>query len=245
MLRWKEWTSAQCPRCGLLEDAAHVWICKGRGANVVWDKAILRLKEWLISVRTDPAITNAITLGLQTWRQQGRYENHFDGKVYCAVAQQGDIGWGNLVEGWIAIEWETIQQDYYQAIHSRRTGSTWSSQLLLRLWSIAGDMWENRNETLHQQENIISQTHEEALHRRIQRLHEELTQQPLSTKDSYLGNISLPDLIKKSWTYKSEWCRSATVVLNRNKNVSLGRSRNLRYMRNIMSKWLSNKSGKV
>jgi hypothetical protein len=212
---------------------------------VVWDKAILRLKEWLISVRTDPAITNAITLGLQTWRQQGRYENHFNGKVYCAVAQQGDIGWGNLVEGWIAIEWETIQQDYYQAIHSRRTGSTWSSQLLLRLWSIAGDMWENRNETLHQQENIISQTHEEALHRRIQRLHEELTQQPLSTEDSYLGNISLPDLIKKSWTYKSEWCRSATVVLNRNKNVSLGRSRNLRYMRNIMSKWLSNKSGKV
>jgi len=68
MLRWKEWTSAQCPRCGMLEDASHVWKCQGKDANIVWEQALGSLQEWLASVQTDPDITSALCNGLKTWR---------------------------------------------------------------------------------------------------------------------------------------------------------------------------------
>ncbi len=35
MLRWRQWDTDQCPRCGEREDAPHVWTCKEKGANDV------------------------------------------------------------------------------------------------------------------------------------------------------------------------------------------------------------------
>jgi hypothetical protein len=145
MLRWKEWTSAQCPRCGMLEDASHVWKCQGKDANIVWEQALGSLQEWLASVQTDPDITSALCNGLQTWRLGQAFQVPPNHHLYCATLQQGDIGWGNLLEGWIAIEWETMQQEFYTYNHSRRTGRKWSVMLLQRIWQISRALWEHRN----------------------------------------------------------------------------------------------------
>jgi len=34
MKRWREWEDDLCPRCGVQEDAPHVWLCKGLGDGI-------------------------------------------------------------------------------------------------------------------------------------------------------------------------------------------------------------------
>ncbi len=60
MKRWKLRHDDSCPRCGLPEDAEHVWSCHGEGADDVWENAIHDLEEWLNSKQTDPDIQHTI-----------------------------------------------------------------------------------------------------------------------------------------------------------------------------------------
>ena len=238
MLRWKEWTSVQCPRCGMLEDASHVWKCQGKDANIVWEQALGSLQEWLASVQTDPDITSALCNGLKTWRLGQAFLVPPNHHLYCATLQQGDIGWGNLLEGWIAIEWETMQQEFYTYNHSRRTGRKWSVMLLQRIWQISRALWEHCNAILHQQENIVTKVQEFSLNRKIQRMYEDILQLALGPEDAYLRTLTLPVLLQKTWTYKSEWCKSAEIVIARTKRGRTSWSRNLRHMRSFMRRWL-------
>ena len=51
--------------------------------------------------------------------------------------------------GCLSLEWARAQQEYYQWIGSRRTGKRWVIALIKKLWQIAWDLWDNRNEFLH------------------------------------------------------------------------------------------------
>jgi hypothetical protein len=187
MLRWKEWQSAHCPQCGAKEDAPRVWVCQGRGANDIWDKALLAFVTWCDSVHTDPELTKAMISGLQSWRYGHPINTLTDQNVYCAISQQSDIGWGKLLEGWMAIEWETLQQDFYDRTQSRRMGASWSAMLFQRLWRISRALWKHRNEILHQQENIVTQLQESSLHRTIQRQYVDLSQMSLGSEDGFIN----------------------------------------------------------
>lgn len=66
MKHWGKWEEDLCPRCGVLEDAVHVVICKGNGANEIWDSS---LKTWLEEAQTDPDIITNILLGLRNGRE--------------------------------------------------------------------------------------------------------------------------------------------------------------------------------
>ncbi len=46
MKRWKEWDHDLCPRCGELEDSAHVWLCTGFDANKVWETSMTTLSGY-------------------------------------------------------------------------------------------------------------------------------------------------------------------------------------------------------
>jgi hypothetical protein len=223
---------------GATEDAPHVWVCQGRGANDLWDKALLAFETWCDSVHTDPELTKAMISGLQNWWYGHPFNTPTNHNVYCTISQQSDIGWGNLLEGWMVIEWETLQQEYYDLVQSRRTGASWSAMLLQRLWRISRALWEHRNEILHQQENIVTQVQELSLHRKIQRQYVDLSQMSLGPEDSYLCSFPIQELLKKSWVYKSEWSKPAEIVIARVRKSRTSNVRNLRHMRGILHRWL-------
>ena len=134
----------------------------------------------------------------------------------------------------MAIEWETLQQDFYDRTQSRRTGASWSAMLLHRLWRISRALWEHRNEILHQQENIVTQVQESSLHRKIQWQYVDLSQMSLGPEDSYLCSFTIQELLKKSWVYKSAWSKSAEIVIARVCNSRTSNARTLRHMRSIL-----------
>jgi hypothetical protein len=238
MVRWNEWPDPHRPRCGANEDATHVWLCQGNDSNALWVTALQSLQEWMVSVQTDPGISKAIITGLNNWRCGSTLAFPSGHYLHCAVYQQSDIGWGNLLEGWISIEWVGVQQQFYTSIHSRRSGRYWAVLLLHKLWSIARELWEHRNMVLHQQKNVISDMQDTLLHRKIQRLYSKLVQLSLATDDSYLCTFPLPILLKKTWSYKIEWVRSVEIVLGRVQGTMQRTLRNLRHMRATMRRWL-------
>ena len=51
--------------------------------------------------------------------------------------------------GFVATEWRQAQQEYYHRISSRRTGKRWVSALIRKLWDVAWDLWDHRNNQIH------------------------------------------------------------------------------------------------
>jgi hypothetical protein len=82
MKRWGELKEDKCPRCGELEDAPRVWICKGEGVPDIWE-----LTGWRLGI--NPAY------GAPAGYQE-------------AINNQDQIGWHRLIEGWIAKDWAAI-----------------------------------------------------------------------------------------------------------------------------------------
>ena len=78
--------------------------------TIVWDKAMQLLQAWMTSVHTDPDIRQAILARLQRWRNGTNNDIPMEGSMQYALAQQTDIGWGNLLEGWISSKWALEQQ---------------------------------------------------------------------------------------------------------------------------------------
>ena len=127
------------------------------------------------------------------------------------IKSQEQIGRGVFIEGFIHSGWIVSQQKYYEGIGSRRTGSKWMERLLILLWDFAKQLWNNRNETKHRQEN--QQTKMESLHlnRNVIRLYNKLYN-AVPDNDRYLFIVPLPTLLKKTTTHKQEWIHQATKV---------------------------------
>jgi hypothetical protein len=73
---------------------------------------------------TDPDVQKALSMRLMSWSLGMPYVVILTvkGEVQAAVGSQEAIGWMNMVEGCIALQWEEVQDWYYQAIGSQRSG---------------------------------------------------------------------------------------------------------------------------
>jgi hypothetical protein len=125
MIRWKERDTDACPRCGLPEDAPHVWVCSGEGATDVWSQSISTPEEWMISVDTDPNVEETIIWNLNRWRDPNN-TGHLPIVIDDIIEQQDGIGWRHFFEGKISLAWEETQQKYYTLLKSRHTGKRWT-----------------------------------------------------------------------------------------------------------------------
>jgi hypothetical protein len=82
-----------------VEDAKHVWICQGTGANEVWEKSMTSLHEWLLKQKTQQNIADIISDRLSAWR----YDNAPNAipssfGIQTAVENQDKTGWQALLE---------------------------------------------------------------------------------------------------------------------------------------------------
>ena len=157
MKRWKKRDNARCPRCDKEEeDAEHVWLCQGEGANDIWDKSIERLLDWMKKEKTYGKLAEVICDHLSAWR----YNRHptiiaTSDELRAAIAEQRKAGWRTLLEGAPVKGWREIQQSYLERIGSRKTGLRWITALIVKLWDVAWDQWNHRNGVLHDKDSSI------------------------------------------------------------------------------------------
>ena len=59
------------------------------------------------------------------------------------------IGWQFLVESLIPQLWVSHQNQFYYKHEKLRNGKRWATQMILKLFDIAWDLWEHRNGIVH------------------------------------------------------------------------------------------------
>jgi hypothetical protein len=72
------------------------------------------------------------------------------------VQKQDEVGLQSLLESRPSLGWSEVPQRYYEWIGSRRSGLRWLTALIQKVWDIAWDMWDNRNQVLYEQEHSVA-----------------------------------------------------------------------------------------
>jgi len=70
------------------------------------------------------------------------------------INDQESIGRQFIWDGWLSMEWRQYQDQVWKQAWSRQSSKHWASEIIKKLWNIAWDMWEQRNEACHES-NII------------------------------------------------------------------------------------------
>ena len=150
----------QCPfGCGQVEDHLHYVKCPRPERILEREKIRGKLVTRLQRLRTNEFICTYIGYALKTISENGDIEPEFD--VYNtedelillpAILGQKNIGWENLLKGFVHNGWAVAQRKHYL-----RMGLTskiynikrWKRMFLTILTDYSNECWKMRNETLH------------------------------------------------------------------------------------------------
>jgi hypothetical protein len=244
MSRWKKRDSTACPRCGNFEDSIHVWKCHGCNADQVWSDSIDKLRQWMEDQDTDPDLGELLLDMLRSWRNDTPLRNTPAYGLQLLLTRQQELGGSALLEGRLSFEWEACQQAYLTFIRSKRSSKRWITQLIIRLWDTAWDLWDHRNGILHQQtENHVTLSDNRYLDQRVHSMYSKLLEVASQT-DRYLTQFSFLDLLDKPRLYKKTWLMQAEEAVNlAQTQVRSNQQRRLRelfLMRRRLRSWLLN-----
>jgi hypothetical protein len=239
-LLWKFSDSAKCPRCQCdMEDFTHVLQCQQVEAKALWKSKISELKQWMLQHYISPSVAIAICDHLNHWNCDD-YPLGSTASVSSAFNEvfekQNENGWESFLLGFWVSDWFAVQEKYLQTIKCKISIRRWASSIIRKLWNIAWDMWDHRNQWLHHQE-------EGEL---IQKLHSELRSQyelgcsSLPRAEKLLFRTSLVDLLKSSVTVKQSWLRRVSKAREALDNPDYNGTLPYAGERRMMRTWIRN-----
>ena len=144
----------ECPCCGIPgETTTHVLRCRALKCRKQWRRGLRTVTKWMTTAKTDPEIQSAIYYTLRRYNRDGNFDSYVvpslpNGVIKECVIAQSRIGWTGFLEGLISPNWAVVQEQYFQRIGSRRSGTRWAIALSKKLWQLIFSMWDHRNSIL-------------------------------------------------------------------------------------------------
>jgi hypothetical protein len=118
-----------------------------------------------------PELIELIILGLKKWwnNEYIPYEyDILDPTLHKAYRHQRRIGWNSFIEGYWAKEWHICQSQHLSQLNSQKSSLLWISRAQQQIWLIAWEMWDHRNNYLHNHGTTIHSYKMAALKSEIQ-----------------------------------------------------------------------------
>ena len=151
MKRWRFWRKNNCPRC-LHEDetTVHVQRCQDPRAIAHRDLALAKFHSRLRILKTNRNIRWTIYSQVRAWMTNTiPTQRVIPQELRAAVRAQHSLGWNQFMKGRIVKDWAPIQEADFTRRRLRNSGKTWSAGLTSAIWELAWQMWDHRNEILH------------------------------------------------------------------------------------------------
>ena len=161
ILKWRnERDDDHCPFCMQEETITHVYKCQHNKVQEVWKQSMKELEQYLQELQTAPHIIGQMLDGLDTWRNQSTTAPP------PMVIDQNSIGWEGFLEGIIGKHWSEEQQFYRTTNNLATSGTKWARLIIRKLWKIAWDLWSNRNNEAHKNDdqNLMTQLLQQVQH---------------------------------------------------------------------------------
>ena len=246
LVRWKEATSATCPRCDHPEETtAHDMRCRGLRSDQVWQQSLLRFARQLQKTHTDPEIISAIVNGMRSWHNATLPVCHSRNPLLRqAWAEQKELGWENCLRGFISLHWRATQLLYQQQTQRDQFFSEerWVASLIKGLWSVAWDQWEYRNSILH---SPLHRVHLTLVHQLDAAITQEYSQglADLPSTFSPLFQLPLTQLLHKPVQYRQHWLHHVASARQRGNSEAHPYPSDYNSERTSLRRWL--RTGRV
>jgi hypothetical protein len=223
MLRRKEWTHSNCPRCNQYnEDAHHILTCDSPVANDAWITAINILDQKLQTIKTSPTIRQYIIYHLNRWKEVPcrNPSGPTSRTLQDAIEVQESIGWDQFLYGRVSYLWRDAQQEWikHQATRWKYSTKGWTISLILHLKEIPWIMWENRNDYLFHHENPWNTAEADHVKTEIQQAMNTYHPSKILRRDQRLFRIPLDKLLNYSANKQSLWLNSIKAAYARKDN---------------------------
>jgi hypothetical protein len=225
--------SAACPRCGAYENSEHILRCITADTTKRWTQHMTDLENMMTGLRTCPTVKTEMIQGLTQWRLQQQEED-----MPGNPQSQQQVGWRSLLEGRPALEWRIRQQQYWtsKGLHQGST-KRWMTQILLKLISIAWDLWEHRNGILHNKEcHLLSEQIDQEIWQIIARI-KKTTYLKLPRRLQRM-TANPQEVIQKDLTYKKQWVLVVTAGFERELRRDQQENKELRQQQRGLRAWL-------
>ena len=131
--------------------------------------------------------------------------------VMEAMIDQDSIGWYNFTNGFISKKWRVIQKAHMKDIRSLKSPDLWMAKCQLRIWEIAWQMWQHRNDFLHNNGTTIHFQEVAATDQEIRNEYQ-MTCTGLPASYHHLFQTNIEDLINSPIFTKQEWLMSVWVA---------------------------------
>jgi hypothetical protein len=212
---WQHQRHNSCPRCGMdKEDVEHVLRCQAPEATQTWDTAMNELEEWMKDNDAEPHMTEVICTSLKAWRNGTNLpfpRTETPQIVIEGMIEQDGIGWFNFINGFISTKWRLIQTAHFKDMRSLKSPILWISRFQRRIWLIPWQLWQQRNDVLHNDGRTIHFQESAAVNREIRKEYVMAGEGlPASYQHLFQGNEE--DLIRQPIHKKQEWLKSVWVA---------------------------------
>ena len=163
----------------------------------------------MISQQLQPDMAQCICDHLQSWKYQVAPPQEIPNNQLLnqALRVQHRIGWQQFIEGFWSTGWRQCQEQHFKEINSAKSAILWLSKTQRKIWQIAWEMWQHRNEVLHKNNQSIHPTVREALTAEITQQWEE----GLSTLPERYSNLfqgSLETKLRLDAFHQRAWLHS-------------------------------------
>lgn len=160
----------------------------------------------MLETQTKPELIEAIIDGINSWRYDRAQPHSMDESINEALHKQHSIGWDAILEGRPVYTWALVQQEYLDAIQSRRNSRRWLIEISKKFIGVSWDLWTHRNGVEHQelkgeQRQRVFDTTQELLHAYGPR-----TKRQMELYQD-IAKLSQQELQKLPQDYLIRWCQ--------------------------------------
>ena len=210
MVRRKHWSEEYCPRCKshAIETKNHLYQCQHVDSNKIYRDGVKELSNWLNFINTEEDLSQDILKAMQMLREgSGNMVYEFRTKP---MREQMKLGLTHLLEGRLVKSFRTHQNDHYKKELSKRTGKNWCKLFVTKIWMVLlRPQWMNRNEHVHNLENVSKITREkEDLRTKIQKRYESNKMDNLLHDDKYLLLTPLKEIFNWKIPQMNAWIQA-------------------------------------
>ena len=155
MRRWCFQAGDGCPYC--LEDTIHILHCPHPDAIQVWNEQFDYLTTQLASLQTEPSLMAILLLELSAWRKgtTPTQLHSLEAPLQPILRDLRRLSYNQFMEGLFPTSMIQFQQDYFSTIENcRKTGQKWGQKLYKIVWKMVHNIWQGRNEQLHNTHRI-------------------------------------------------------------------------------------------
>jgi hypothetical protein len=219
------------------EDEDHILRCTSGNRNKIREELREDLSEFLKQPHTPDAIRTLLMSGIFAWlnkREVPPPARNASAALTTAYKVQGDIGWGQVMRGRLAVHWSKLIQHHLDSMNQpnnpynkkswaeKMTAERWGTKLVSIIYDSVLRLWDQRNIDEHgSTEKCQTATTKKKLLREVRQIQDQGAvlhndRDWLSVPDNYFDRLSVLSI--------KAWIRTARIFININRDTATTRN---------------------